>query len=971
VSRLVRIANWSGDKRGAVVFVHGLGGHVYDTWRRRADDDTFWPLWLAEDIPGLTVYSLAYEAPASNWLGTAMPLQDRAVNILECLLSEADLASGPIVFVGHSLGGLIVKKILLDLQQQANRRSEAAALLARVTQIVFAATPHTGSSKANLLDRLRFVAWPTSIARVLAANDPALRDINVAYRGLADERRDALRHRIFYETRNTPAGVIVDEASADPGLPGDPPVPIDADHIDIVKPADRASLIYARTRQFIETGAASPHPGTIDRLALPTIASDQPLNLVPKLVRLAALLLVVVIAFKGVQALIAPDPSQIAAEQLRQKDRQIAEKDRQIAAILVALNDKRTSPAPPGGDKELRQAVASVVEGDADPRYAKAKELLAAGRPADAEPLLKAVAEEKTASAEQLNRASAAAYRDLGAIAAVTDPGRARDYYAKAAQHDPADVGGMFWNGWYQMLAGRVDAAAAAFTQVVASTPLRDSSNWGFWARLGLADIDKDHGRLQAALVAYHDLGNGIVALLKADPNDAGWQRDLAETESRVGQVQARLGHSADALRAYREGHAIFVRLAAADPHNGVFRRDLSGSFNDIGDMQLAQGDLAGALDSFRDGLDIDRAGIQSDPDNADLQRDLTVSYQKAGDVQVRQGDLAAALTSYRAAFAIANRQAKSDPMAGGPQRDLSVAFSKIGNVQVAAGDLPGALASYQADLDIAGRLAASDPTNTGWQRDFAVTLNKVGDVLAARGKLAEALDSYQRSFAIADRLAKSDPSNTEWRRDLSLSIEKVGDMQAARNEFAEALKSYREAFSLDDSLAKLDPGNADWRQDVAISLEKIGNAHAAQNDLADALESYQNAFAILDDVAKSDPSNAIRRRNLAIILNKIGIIRFARADFPAASRSYQDSFAMVAALAKSDPGNADWQHDLALGYQSLASVFAQAGDNPKAIDALRESRRILGRLTDLSPDNVKWKADLSGVDAQIAQLTK
>src|SRR3712207_6974167 len=44
---------------------------------------SFWPVWLAEDVEGLAVYTLAYEAPASNWLGTAMALQDRAVNVLE------------------------------------------------------------------------------------------------------------------------------------------------------------------------------------------------------------------------------------------------------------------------------------------------------------------------------------------------------------------------------------------------------------------------------------------------------------------------------------------------------------------------------------------------------------------------------------------------------------------------------------------------------------------------------------------------------------------------------------------------------------------------------------------------------------------------------------------------------------------------------------------------------------------------
>ena len=66
-------------------------------------------LWLAEDVDGISVYTMAYEAPASNWLGTSMPLQDRAVNVLEVLLSEPGLKSGPIAFICHSLGGLIVK----------------------------------------------------------------------------------------------------------------------------------------------------------------------------------------------------------------------------------------------------------------------------------------------------------------------------------------------------------------------------------------------------------------------------------------------------------------------------------------------------------------------------------------------------------------------------------------------------------------------------------------------------------------------------------------------------------------------------------------------------------------------------------------------------------------------------------------------------------------------------------------------
>src|SRR5258708_4509215 len=104
MSQLIKVAGWTHGVRANVIFIHGLGGHAYDTWRRGTDFRSFWPLWLARDIKGLTVYTLSYAAPASNWLGTAMPLQDQAVNVLECLLGEPALRSHSITFVCHSLG---------------------------------------------------------------------------------------------------------------------------------------------------------------------------------------------------------------------------------------------------------------------------------------------------------------------------------------------------------------------------------------------------------------------------------------------------------------------------------------------------------------------------------------------------------------------------------------------------------------------------------------------------------------------------------------------------------------------------------------------------------------------------------------------------------------------------------------------------------------------------------------------------
>jgi hypothetical protein len=55
------------------------------------DEKSLWPLWLAGDIDGLTVWSVGYVAPVSRWTGTATHIVDRAENILGRLLTQPEL----------------------------------------------------------------------------------------------------------------------------------------------------------------------------------------------------------------------------------------------------------------------------------------------------------------------------------------------------------------------------------------------------------------------------------------------------------------------------------------------------------------------------------------------------------------------------------------------------------------------------------------------------------------------------------------------------------------------------------------------------------------------------------------------------------------------------------------------------------------------------------------------------------------
>jgi pimeloyl-ACP methyl ester carboxylesterase len=251
MSQLLKLTGEIAERHASVVFFHGLGGDVYGTWRLPTDSGSLWPLWLARDIPGLAVYSVGYEASISRLHGEAMHLTERAKNLLERLLAEPELQDGPLILIGHSLGGLIIKRLLRIADSEARNRTEAASLLRRVKKVAFLATPHTGSGLASWADRLRILVCPSAATGSLVRNDPNLRDLNLWYRDWASSF--GIAHLILAETRPTTIlGMVVKPDSSDPGITGSRPVPIDANHSEICKPEDRSSDVYVQVHAFIQ-----------------------------------------------------------------------------------------------------------------------------------------------------------------------------------------------------------------------------------------------------------------------------------------------------------------------------------------------------------------------------------------------------------------------------------------------------------------------------------------------------------------------------------------------------------------------------------------------------------------------------------------------------------------------------------------------------------------------------------------------
>lgn len=107
------------DSSHSYVCLHGLNGNPKETWTYETEDGSgsgfFWPGQLLVDIPGCRVMTFGYNAVFER------ALIDNTTNInaiAETLVSQlityrkgAEYMQRPLIFIAHSLGGLVIKRV--------------------------------------------------------------------------------------------------------------------------------------------------------------------------------------------------------------------------------------------------------------------------------------------------------------------------------------------------------------------------------------------------------------------------------------------------------------------------------------------------------------------------------------------------------------------------------------------------------------------------------------------------------------------------------------------------------------------------------------------------------------------------------------------------------------------------------------------------------------------------------------------
>ncbi|KAJ4422570.1 hypothetical protein N0V82_002798 [Gnomoniopsis sp. IMI 355080] len=269
-----------------IVAVHGLNGHYENTWTSIHKDGT--PSnWLKIMLPKIAqqehvntrVMSFSYNSSVqfSKSTSDVFVFADQLLEHLLAKRTQEGEQKRPIIFICHSLGGIVVKQaslritsppslqlfLILPLDQLLNRANESPenreAIHYHVSAICFFGTPHRGSELAP---------WASTISKILKAgavgshtNSQLAKDLERKSHVLKQVSKSFLQHggRLkivsFTETEKLDwlNCLVVDQDSAILAWPNELVVPIDGDHRTICRFSSlrdpRFAPVAARLRQ--------------------------------------------------------------------------------------------------------------------------------------------------------------------------------------------------------------------------------------------------------------------------------------------------------------------------------------------------------------------------------------------------------------------------------------------------------------------------------------------------------------------------------------------------------------------------------------------------------------------------------------------------------------------------------------------------------------------------------------------------
>jgi tetratricopeptide (TPR) repeat protein len=793
-------------KDRVIVFVHGIFGNAGRTWT--APTGAYWPrLLLGDDaFHDFDVYVANYESPP---LGNTLTVDEVVATLNSRFTADGVFTKHrEVVFVCHSLGGIIVQQLLLTFRENARK----------VPLIYFFGVPEEGAQVAAI------GKWFSS--------DPLLKTLlhgneNEYLLSLENQWRAArfeVHRYCAYEKKPVKGGIVIVDRLSSTRNCDDPPIPINEDHFGIVKPSNRAHDSYIALRNAILAYKSSPQ----SRAG----AANSPVKVTKH-----------VTALKGL----------VVANQLGGQP---------LSGVIVsAVGAKPTESAPNDGSFTLefaeRQPGESVQITASKYGYIVINSFqlrtVLPKYPA-AEPLMLLMCKE--GEREEWSRLyyglkSDDVIRDTyqktlaTLIEAHDDTGAARakladerDQAKSVAVKNPLDwtriedASALYADALSLFSGGNVTDAL----KVLDEDKLRESAKTGRSIREeGQKELAESvqayllRARILTTQLRFDEVQKTYLALLEVAP-------DNFDAHFAFAYFSQQLHRDNQALAAYKESLKL-ARLARSSA-------DVAKTLSNMAVLQGQQNLINEARQGFDESVTIYRQLAQDGSDIIYL-RDEATTLNNIGVLSAKQNQTAEARQAFEEALRIRRRLSQLYPEIYLP--DVAMTLSNLGILNRNGNHKEQARQDYEEALRILKPLVNQD--SESYLPEVATILNNLGVLYDEQAEMDEARQSFEEALRIRRQLARENPER--YLPDVATALHNLGNLNQKQSRTEDARQDYAEVLKILNPLAEHNP--AAYLAIVAATFNSLAILDRNQNRIEDARQEFNQALEIYVKLAEEN----------------------------------------------------------------------------------------------------------------------
>ncbi|KAF6228261.1 hypothetical protein HO133_007991 [Letharia lupina] len=245
-----------------IVAVHGLNGDPFRTWTTGGSEK----MWLKDldllpsNLKNSRILTYGYDANVTAMFGKTS--SDRILQHAHTLIAQLvadreleDATQRPIIFVCHSLGGIVVKRaIAYSASRTSKSIQHVHSIYVSTFGILFLGTPHDGGNKAKLASTSRRMIGALVPSKILDTEGQlldAVQEGSEVLQNITDMFVPLMKDFhifFFWEQEKTNMGVtqdyVVEESSAAPILDSTERAGLPGDHRNMCKFESRTSPGY-------------------------------------------------------------------------------------------------------------------------------------------------------------------------------------------------------------------------------------------------------------------------------------------------------------------------------------------------------------------------------------------------------------------------------------------------------------------------------------------------------------------------------------------------------------------------------------------------------------------------------------------------------------------------------------------------------------------------------------------------------